>query len=140
MITDAKCTCRHCNGHLSFDRTQAGTTINCPHCGLDTILFIPSPSPKPETPLDFIADRPPGEQPFPRERILFIVTAIVTVIGCIGIGINGLDNGGFSDPGQTAAEIVGFILCMITAMLPWLIYFKLCDIHEVIRKTHDKTP
>ena len=43
------CTCNTCSGHLEFDASRAGETTQCPHCGTDTILFIPSaPTPKPK--------------------------------------------------------------------------------------------
>jgi hypothetical protein len=37
----AVCTCNNCSGHLEFDVSNAGETIQCPHCKLDTVLFIP---------------------------------------------------------------------------------------------------
>lgn len=43
------CPCQHCNGHIQFDRLQllAGNSkIDCPHCGLETVLFVP-PEKKP---------------------------------------------------------------------------------------------
>jgi hypothetical protein len=43
----AKCRCQHCDGLTEFDATGAGQTVPCPHCGLDTILFIPPPPPPP---------------------------------------------------------------------------------------------
>ena len=33
------CTCNVCSGKLEFEAVHAGTTIQCPHCGMDTILF-----------------------------------------------------------------------------------------------------
>ncbi len=50
------CSCNVCSGSLEFDTSQAGTTIQCPHCGMDTILFEPpkpvedSPQPSPPEP------------------------------------------------------------------------------------------
>jgi len=47
------CSCNVCSGNLEFDAFHAGTTIQCPHCGMDTILFVPakpievSPPPEP---------------------------------------------------------------------------------------------
>ena len=46
------CPCQHCSGKIEFDANQidvtgsatntlTGQTIACPHCGLDTILFVP---------------------------------------------------------------------------------------------------
>jgi hypothetical protein len=36
-----RCVCSVCSGHLEFDSDLAGETIQCPHCGMPTILFIP---------------------------------------------------------------------------------------------------
>lgn len=36
-----RCTCGICFGHLEFDSEHVGETIQCPHCGMPTILFIP---------------------------------------------------------------------------------------------------
>jgi DNA-directed RNA polymerase subunit RPC12/RpoP len=36
-----RCICSVCSGHLEFDSDLAGETIQCPHCGMPTILFIP---------------------------------------------------------------------------------------------------
>jgi DNA-directed RNA polymerase subunit RPC12/RpoP len=50
------CTCNICSGKLEFDAPQAGTTIQCPHCQMDTVLFVPkvplktSPTPIPNSP------------------------------------------------------------------------------------------
>jgi DNA-directed RNA polymerase subunit RPC12/RpoP len=41
MSAQAKCKCNNCSEWLEFDTSQAGSTIQCPHCGMDTILFVP---------------------------------------------------------------------------------------------------
>ncbi len=63
------CSCKHCNGHVEFDPEEftaerevagmsLGQTIDCPHCGQQTTLympkkagnqFVPPPLPHPET-------------------------------------------------------------------------------------------
>ena len=35
------CTCNVCSGRLEFEGANAGETIQCPHCGVDTLLFVP---------------------------------------------------------------------------------------------------
>jgi hypothetical protein len=50
------CRCRHCNGHIEFDASDAGATVACPHCGLETVLFIPANYSK-------IANPPPASSP-----------------------------------------------------------------------------
>jgi hypothetical protein len=60
-----KCSCNNCSGHLEFDESAAGSTVVCPHCGMDTLLFIPfveraQEKPKPTPPPD-----PPPSQPIP---------------------------------------------------------------------------
>lgn len=36
-----KCGCQFCSGSIEFESEHAGETINCPHCGMETMLFIP---------------------------------------------------------------------------------------------------
>lgn len=38
----AKCNCQHCNRGIEFEAAQAGQIFPCPHCGIDTVLFIPT--------------------------------------------------------------------------------------------------
>src|ERR1039458_2881126 len=38
------CSCNNCDGHLQFERQHAGARISCPHCGMETQLYIPQPS------------------------------------------------------------------------------------------------
>ena len=36
-----KCICTNCAGHLEFEEESAGQKIKCPHCGFNTVLFLP---------------------------------------------------------------------------------------------------
>jgi hypothetical protein len=56
----AKCSCSHCDGHLEFETAYAGERVACPHCGRETLLYIPdtvipppipSPAPVPASPV-----------------------------------------------------------------------------------------
>ena len=60
------CPCQHCNGKIEFDAKQldvtgtaddaiTGQTIVCPHCGRDTILFVPRNVPTPAKPASTLA-------------------------------------------------------------------------------------
>ena len=42
MSTEAKCNCQHCSGHISFPTELVGQTTVCPHCGLETKLYVPA--------------------------------------------------------------------------------------------------
>ena len=35
------CKCDHCPGQVQFTRPQLGQTVECPHCGLETVLREP---------------------------------------------------------------------------------------------------
>lgn len=41
---NVKCSCQHCNGHIEFETEgfQPGTRLECPHCKMETLLFIPN--------------------------------------------------------------------------------------------------
>ncbi len=54
------CPCQHCSGKIEFDANQfdptgsaggmtTGQTVPCPHCGLETILFVPNAGVSPAT-------------------------------------------------------------------------------------------
>lgn len=40
----AVCACNVCSGHLEFDAARTGETIACPHCGMETKLYVPGAS------------------------------------------------------------------------------------------------
>jgi hypothetical protein len=44
-----KCNCNVCNEHLEFDDADAGKTITCPHCQMETVLYVPKVSARPPT-------------------------------------------------------------------------------------------
>jgi hypothetical protein len=37
---DVTCPCQHCDKALQFDADRAGQTVDCPHCGMETLLFV----------------------------------------------------------------------------------------------------
>jgi len=37
----SKCVCNLCSGQIEFENSAAGQFIICPHCGMETLLFIP---------------------------------------------------------------------------------------------------
>ena len=39
------CSCNNCDGHLEFERQHAGERINCPLCGMETLLCVPQSPP-----------------------------------------------------------------------------------------------
>lgn len=36
----AKCICNNCPGHIEFDAKDVGRTVVCPHCGVETVLYV----------------------------------------------------------------------------------------------------
>lgn len=41
MSNESKCDCKHCGGHIAFPSEAAGQTVECPHCRIETLLFLP---------------------------------------------------------------------------------------------------
>ena len=39
------CRCNTCDGQLQFERQQSGQRVECPHCGIETLLFVPATAP-----------------------------------------------------------------------------------------------
>ncbi len=66
MNPESKCSCQLCNGHIAFPTEAAGQTIECPHCKLETVLFVPS------------VTKPP-----PLVRRAFLVALGIACLACI---------------------------------------------------------
>ena len=41
-MSEAKCPCSICSQPISFPEAMTGQAVECPHCKMETILFIPS--------------------------------------------------------------------------------------------------
>jgi hypothetical protein len=80
---NVKCSCNICSQHLEFDQSAAGSTVACPHCGMDTVLFIPPPLASPVPPPVVQDD---GAKLFSLQNRLFIANAIQVFgwVGCVG--------------------------------------------------------
>jgi hypothetical protein len=52
MSNFVKCKCQHCNQSIEFDADQLNgfptSSVPCPYCNLETILFVPPEPPKPQ--------------------------------------------------------------------------------------------
>ena len=64
-----KCNCNTCSGHLEFDPAHVGMAIQCPLCGMETVLYEPTTSP---------AATPPTEETKP-QKTASIVKGAYTV-------------------------------------------------------------
>jgi uncharacterized protein HemX len=73
---DAKCSCQYCNGHIAFESSEAGRAVACPHCGMETMLFVPvqtnAPKPKQITTTPS-KPNPPAANPSPGQKELFSI-------------------------------------------------------------------
>jgi DNA-directed RNA polymerase subunit RPC12/RpoP len=61
------CPCQTCDGYIEFDTSHAGEAVTCPHCGLETTLFVP-PSPTPPAPPKKNTPPPIVPTPPPRKK------------------------------------------------------------------------
>ncbi len=75
-----KCICTNCAGHLEFDEVNAGRKIDCPHCGFQTVLFLPGTRP-PDPILESLAKR------FIRRRHLKWALGAVLVLAALGFAL-----------------------------------------------------
>lgn len=41
MSEEFKCDCQHCGGHIAFPSEAAGQAVECPHCKIETLLYLP---------------------------------------------------------------------------------------------------
>ena len=85
MSNEAKCNCQHCNGHIAFPPEMAGQSIACPHCQLETPLFMP-PAPV------------PPKQPKPRgarlnaAKLAMVLLPVSCLVGVVLFGFPGVNS------------------------------------------------
>jgi hypothetical protein len=70
MSNELKCNCQYCNGHIPFPAEMAGQSINCPHCQLETLLFIP--------PAAVELKQPPPTRKNPNAVGLLVIVVVLT--------------------------------------------------------------
>ncbi len=135
------CTCNNCAGHLEFDATRAGETIQCPHCKLDTVLFIP-PDPidgQPQVGL------PPPKSETKKPRLwLEPVILLVIAIGLFFVGAYLVDRSIFGD--RTPSRIV--LITLIVALFLFVyaigkgiwrfarLKLRLPPLHSILERKH----
>jgi hypothetical protein len=68
----AKCYCQHCNGGIEFEAeelTEQNSVVPCPHCGIETRLFVSAqetlPIPAPQSFCETLPSPPPGDSTEP---------------------------------------------------------------------------
>lgn len=95
-----KCRCQHCNGNIEFDPelldktgeaggSTLGQTIACPHCGMETLLYIPQTQFKPPLSVPQKVALPASESaPQRKSRPSLLGPVVLTVLG-IGLVLNG---------------------------------------------------
>jgi hypothetical protein len=109
----SKCPCQNCSGHIEFDPAAVGQSITCPHCGVDTVLFVPGR--KKETPAPLPKAEPP---PLPAPPVVpsKIRPSIIGPVVLFLIGL-ALVVGGC---GEEALSCTGLILIGLALLLDML--------------------
>jgi hypothetical protein len=59
-----KCLCNNCSGHLEFESSEAGQRVDCPHCGMETVLYVPQAPLPQQQPI-----APPPPIPLPTKAV-----------------------------------------------------------------------
>jgi hypothetical protein len=113
------CPCQHCSGNIEFDASgfQAGETrsAECPHCHLETVIFVPPSAGHPPTP-------PPIPKPTP--AVVSFAIGDILIIGDQVMTPNGTGTLAdsqwiFSDMSRTEARMppTAIILAIVFALL-----------------------
>src|SRR3954462_7861575 len=68
--------CMHCGGHLEFPAEAAGLAADCPHCAQQT---------------DLLLARPKEEPAIPRKIIVWMVIAVIILLGGLGAAFMALN-------------------------------------------------
>jgi DNA-directed RNA polymerase subunit RPC12/RpoP len=97
------CPCNVCSAKIEFEPSRAGETIACPHCGMDTLLYIPSLS---RTQTATLLEAPAAQVPAHGQTLIQI-----------GLGAQAAfarrKRGSKTSPAGIICELIGFILLFL---------------------------
>lgn len=128
MSTESKCNCQHCSGHISFPAEMAGQMTVCPHCGLETKLYVPA------IPQDVRVEIKRGASPLGiAALVLGIISCLfcwipflgllVVPLGLIGLllAFVGLIMAGVSKKTGFVFPISGAVVCLLSVFIAFAI-------------------
>jgi hypothetical protein len=120
----AKCSCQYCDNDIEFDANELSVgeirQAVCPHCGLETNLFIPSrPSPKTPPKLEPKPKQKPSNQLRFKNPANGYVESVekdlwiyVLLFGCFY----------FAAKGVWTHAVAGALAAICTCCISWIIY------------------
>ena len=143
MSAETKCSCQFCNEHITFPMEMAGQMTVCPHCGLETKLFIPNvPVTSPPVPakaqMQAVKNLPQSVSVEIKRSVspLGIASLVLGIISCIFcwipllgllviplaliglvLAILGLIMAGVSKKTGFAFPVSGFIVCIVSGFI-----------------------
>lgn len=89
-ITFAKCRCQVCNSGIEFEAARAGETVECPHCKMETVLFVPPPgerAPEPKIPAIKESAKPNGG-PKLILKLVIVVAVLLFILAAIAMSVS----------------------------------------------------
>lgn len=81
-MNELHCHCRHCNQSIPFERSQVGSEIPCPHCQMETLLFIPTAMPAPVIPPHLLPREVAIEESLENVAHTLLTAGIVLAVIC----------------------------------------------------------
>src|SRR5438067_1747953 len=142
-LTLAKCPCHHCSGKIEFDATEfiPGQIVTCPHCGMDTQLFIVRALPSPHS---------VKRSPLSKSWKWAIACVLMLTVAIWGLAY-GLTHRWFTP--DSLAEIAGtavggiigatllvvaFLVVVMWILFPVMVYYKLTETNTRLGRIENK--
>jgi hypothetical protein len=133
------CNCNTCSGGIEFEDSQTGSTVQCPHCGIETILFIPKSPPTNIKPILKPIENFKPHQELRDDNEIYIEDRLelaATLIFLIGIAAFAISIVlAFTD---TNRQTQWFILGFVSAFQGWVVSLIFKGFAEVIRLLRKK--
>jgi ABC-type sugar transport system permease subunit len=123
MSDELKCTCQYCNGHIAFPPEMLGQSINCPHCQLETLLFMPASANPPKNPS-------PARKNKSRVGRVWLITGLVMTVAVVETFIQLFNKGqpplpaigmGFLVAGIAVLAVVALGVALAVYFLPAIV-------------------
>ncbi|HVM51019.1 MAG TPA: zinc ribbon domain-containing protein [Candidatus Acidoferrum sp.] len=131
--TLVKCRCRNCNGHLEFEANRDGEVLACPHCGVETQLYIPGRAALPVEHGKVVSK--PNKKPRTIIGLAIVLLLVVVSLAMWGLETTGtIAAGGLTLIVALIAVAFGIIWAGLWIIFPVFVYFALNRIERLLQQ------
>jgi NAD-dependent SIR2 family protein deacetylase len=127
MPTYSKCKCQHCSGSIEFENQHVGRTTECPHCQMETVLYV-------------VQIKPVKASRSKRTVLIILSIPLLFLVSMLALRSVDLSKAALAAGSFTTLMvlILGIMLTIFWLIFPWMVYFKMSRLEKILESIEKK--